>query len=74
MRPQLSVRAEDIVKMFIERNVFETQSETIEQALELLLKNQLDKESAESNKINDEYFLNAQLEVLNNRGNDATPL
>lgn len=66
MRPQLSVRAEEIVNTFIEHGVFETQSETIEQALELLLKSQLDQEAAESNKINDEYFLGAQLEVLNN--------
>lgn len=65
MRPQLTARSEMIMQLFLERHIFESQAQVVEQALELLLENQLQKEALDdSNSIVGEEFLDAQIEAI----------
>lgn len=47
IRPEIKGISEEIIKSFLDRNVFETQSQVIEVALQLLLERQIEEESAQ---------------------------
>lgn len=68
---EISDWSKDIIKAFIDRGIYNNPDEVINVALKLLLEKRLDEESAnwgkEYEREVDEYFLKAQMEVLDEK-------
>ncbi len=45
MRPNLEGRTEELIQMFLDRNIYKSQTEVIQEAMELLVQKQIELDS-----------------------------
>ena len=66
IRPEIKGFSEDIIKAFLERGIFETQSQVIDAALMLLMENKINEESFNWGKETaiDDHMIDIQLNSI----------